>query len=93
MLTDLERHGQWKSDSIAEGYIANSRPLRLHKMNLLQPKAKRREKEEPEQVAENAQTQEIHLKDLSAHEHPTALATVGNQVNLKDKTNYPEKKK
>ena len=34
---DLKRHGQWKSDTVAESYIANSRPLRLQKVNLLKP--------------------------------------------------------
>ena len=92
-LTNLKRHGQRKSDSVAEGYIANSRPLRLHKMHLLQPEAKRMKKEESEKVAGDAQNLEIHLKDPSAREHPTALATVAPKANLKDNANYPEKKK
>ena len=36
-LANLKRHGQWKSTATAEGYIANSRPLKLQKVNLLKP--------------------------------------------------------
>ena len=36
-LTNLKRMGQWNSDKSAEGYIANSLPLRLERMNKLLP--------------------------------------------------------
>ena len=36
-LANLTRYGQWKSTATAEGYIANSRPLKLQKVNLLKP--------------------------------------------------------
>ena len=34
---NLKRHGQWTSDSVVEGYIANSLPLRLEKERNLLP--------------------------------------------------------
>ena len=34
-ITNLKRHGRWKSDAVAEGYIDNSAPLLEEKMNLL----------------------------------------------------------
>ena len=36
-LVNLKRHGQWKSDSVAESYIANSKPLREEREQLLMP--------------------------------------------------------
>ena len=95
-ITDLKRFGQWKSDSVAEGYIANSRPLRLQRMFLLQPEAKRRKTEEtkePKKDDSDMQTLEIHIKHPNAREHPTALATVSNSANLKDDADYPEPEK
>ena len=37
-LTNLKRHGQWKSDSTCEGYIANSKPLREEREKNILPK-------------------------------------------------------
>jgi len=53
--TNLKRHGQWTSDAVAEGYIANSRPLRLEKMNMLKPDRLKKEdkKQEAKEQAEN----------------------------------------
>ena len=34
---NLKRHGQWKSDTVVEGYIANSKPLRKEKEECLMP--------------------------------------------------------
>lgn len=45
-LANLKRHGQWKSSTVAEGYIANSRPLKLQKVNLLKPEHLRTEEKE-----------------------------------------------
>ena len=36
-FVNLKRHGQWKSDSVAESYIANSRVLRAERELLLLP--------------------------------------------------------
>ena len=36
-LVNLKRHGQWKSDSVAESYIANSEPLRKEREQMLMP--------------------------------------------------------
>ena len=41
-MIDLKTHGQWKSDTIVEGYISNSRILSIQKMNLLLPPHKRK---------------------------------------------------
>ena len=34
---NLKRHGQWKSDSVVEGYIANSEPIRRERETCLLP--------------------------------------------------------
>ena len=34
-MTNLKRHGRWSSDSCAEGYIDNSRKLKLERLTLL----------------------------------------------------------
>ena len=36
-FVNLKRHGQWASDSVVEGYIANSLPLRLEREEKLLP--------------------------------------------------------
>ena len=41
-LINLKRHGQWKSDKVVEGYIANSKPLRKERMEGLMPQAKKK---------------------------------------------------
>ena len=40
---NLKRHGQWMSDSIVEGYLANSRLLRNERLHCLMPKGASRE--------------------------------------------------
>jgi len=32
-FVNLKRHGQWKSDSVVEGYTANSEPLRMERLS------------------------------------------------------------
>ena len=44
-LTNLKRHGQWQSEKVVEGYMANSKPLREERKNLLLPKELRPEKD------------------------------------------------
>ena len=48
-MTNLKRHGQWTSDAVAEGYIDNSRPLCLKKMNML--KSERLKEEDRKKMA------------------------------------------
>ena len=36
-FVNLKRHGQWKSDAVVKGYIANSKPLRLEREEGLLP--------------------------------------------------------
>ena len=43
--TNFKRHGEWTSDATVEGYIAQSRPLRLERVNKLQPQDDSSEKE------------------------------------------------
>lgn len=38
-FVNLKRHGQWKSDAVVEGYIANSKPLRLERERGLIPQS------------------------------------------------------
>ena len=49
---NLKCHGQWTSDTVAEGYIANSRPLRLEKMNMLKPNCLKKEEKRKETMKE-----------------------------------------
>ena len=51
--TNLKRHGQWSSDATVEGYIAQSRPLRLERVNKLQPQDDSSEKEWEEDVTDD----------------------------------------
>lgn len=37
-FVNLKRHGQWKSDTVVEGYIANSEPIRLERLYGLMPR-------------------------------------------------------
>ena len=37
LFIDLKWHSQWVSDSVVEGYIANSKPLRQDRLNCLLP--------------------------------------------------------
>ncbi len=37
-FVNLKRHGQWRSDSVVEGYIANSEPIRLERLYGLMPR-------------------------------------------------------
>lgn len=37
-FVNLKRHGQWKSDSVVEGYIANSEPICMERLEGLMPK-------------------------------------------------------
>ena len=41
---NLKRHGQWISDSVVEGYIANSKPLRDERLHCLMPRDMRPKK-------------------------------------------------
>jgi len=41
-FVNLKRHGQWRSDSVVEGYIANSEPIRLERLQGLMPKPKQK---------------------------------------------------
>jgi len=40
-FVNLKRHGQWKSDSVAEGYIANSKALQHERVVMLLPEHRR----------------------------------------------------
>ena len=42
---NLKRHGQWASDAVFEGDIANSKPLRMERLNCLLPEIKRQKEE------------------------------------------------
>jgi len=39
-FVNLKRHGQWKSESVVECYIANSEPLRMERLHGLMPPLK-----------------------------------------------------
>ena len=60
-LINLKRHGQWVSDRVVEGYIANSLPLRKERLNCLLPAE---EKEEVGQVNSKNNNQAIKRFDL-----------------------------
>ena len=81
-MIDLKRAGQWKSDSVVEGYISNSRPLRMQKMNLLLPSHKRE--------LQVGDTMVVPLKGESLD--PDALS-VKKEAALPDAPRSAEKKK
>ena len=37
LFIDLKQQGQWVSDNVVEGYIANSKPLRQERLHCLLP--------------------------------------------------------
>ena len=87
--TNLKCHGQWTSDTVAEGYIANSRPLCLEKMNLLKPTRLQKEDKQKEN-AENAVALMSILKRSSivnAVPEPTASQTLEIFLKNPDKEN------
>jgi len=61
-FVNLKRHGQWASDSVVEGYIANSKILRTEREQKLLPRH-RRNKQERESLEERTKTkvQELNL--------------------------------
>ena len=74
-LTNLKRHGQWKSDTVCEGYMANSKPLRDERETLLLPKAHQAPTEKSKEVkAIEAMGKALlavfakHLSHLSPHD-------------------------
>ena len=65
---NLKRHGQWVSDSVVEGYIANSKPLREERLHCLLPAEKveeeKRMKEVRQLTIENGKNSTIENYDL-----------------------------
>ena len=51
-LINLKRHGQWVSDSVKEGHIANSRPLCQEQLCCLLPEVEREKLEKKEEVGQ-----------------------------------------
>ena len=51
--------GQWKSDKVTEGYIANSRPVRLERMNKLVPQ------DDVPNIGKKEEEEEIEYEDIS----------------------------
>ena len=57
---NLKRHGQWKSDSVVEGYIANSLPMRIEREQCLLPVGLRK----PDSTDDSSVEKQIHLNGL-----------------------------
>ena len=49
---NLERHGQWVSDSVVEGYIADPKPLRQERLHCLLPTENAKEEKKKKEVGQ-----------------------------------------
>ena len=65
---NFKRHGQWVSDSVVEGYIANSKPLRQERLHSLLPtenaEKEKKEKEVGQLTIEDGKADKIENFDL-----------------------------
>ena len=50
MFINFKRHGQWVSDSVVEGFMANSKLLRQERLNCILPVENVEEEEKKEVV-------------------------------------------
>ena len=69
-LTNLKRHGQWKSPAAAEGYISNSLPLRREREQMLLPEALRNKASKKSDDSRNGEEEEVvEVKRQKLYEH------------------------
>ena len=100
-ITNLKRHGQWTSDAVAEGYIANSRPLRPKKMNMFKPERLKQEDKKKEAgailnalgMARKPSTQVIEIFLENPEKVETLQDKILSQVEEKSETEEPAQKK
>ena len=57
---NLKRHGQWLSDSVVEGYIANSKPLRDERLHCLMPDPEKKKGNEAKEGRKKANEKNEH---------------------------------
>ena len=81
-LTNLKRHGQWKSPAAAEGYISNSLPLRREREQMLLPEALRTNKNS----TGSSDVEEV------AKKNPRCMSTVCSALEGKWSKSIPLKK-
>ena len=75
-LINLKRYGQWVSDSVVEGYIANWRPLRQEQLCCLLPEVERKKLEKREEVGQQ-QTDFILQNNLLRNDE-TSMVDLSN---------------
>ena len=79
-LINLKRHGQWVSDSVVEGYIANSRPLREERLRCLLPEVEREKLKQEKEVGQ----QLIDVMEKKSF-------VENNEASMVELSNLPEK--
>ena len=75
---NLKRHGQWLSDAVVEGYIANSKPLRDERLHCLMPapeKKKEKVVKEKENKIDDNQIVEIDEEGKVSNDSPKIEST------------------
>ena len=82
--TNLKRHDQWTSDTVAEGYIANSRPLRLEKMNLLKPTRLQKEDKQKENTENVVALMSVLKRSSVVNAVPEPIASQTLEIFLKN---------
>ena len=82
-LINLKRHGQWTSDKVVEGYIANSKPLRQERLNGLLPAEKKESvrQQDEENVSKAIETFDSYV-DLTDTDLPLVDAPSDDAITL-----------
>ena len=82
---NLKRHGQWASDAVVEGYIANSRPIREEREQcLLPPRMRDNQQVMTPSVVNASPTQKLTLTDVSVGISPEPVPTCSTQSTSTD---------
>ena len=82
---NLKRHGQWASDAVVEGYIANSKPIREEREQCLLP-ARMRDNQQvmTPSVVDDSPTQKLSLTNVSVGISPEPAPTCSTQSTSTD---------
>ena len=83
LFINLKRHGQWVSDSVVEGYIANSKPQHQERLHCLLPaenvKEEKKEKEVRQLTIKNGKVDTIEIFDSFVNLSDLPLDSYMNQ--------------
>ena len=84
--TNLKRRGQWTSDAVAKGNIANSRPLRLEKMNMLKCTRLKKEDKQKEDAKNAAAIMSVLTKHAAKTRVPDPTGSQTLEIFLENST-------